>query len=123
MRLSKKTFKSAMGLLSTSGLEIDSDKMNSLWLLLEDLPEENFKKAVVDLCREVPKFWAGDNIPGMIRERIKIYKDDTERMVRIEAKAKQIEQWAKDAAPMPKEFMKTLAPYKIPIMEVKDEDY
>lgn len=82
--------------------------------LVNDLDDRQFKRAVLEMCRETEKFWETDNIPAMIRQRVKLFKDDVDRIERIDAKAKQIEQWAKDAAPMPEEFRKTLAVYKIP---------
>ena len=86
-----------------------------LWKsLVSDLPDQLFQKAVLDLCKHTGKFWETDNIPAMIREKVEVMKEDRRRLTRVEESRKQIEQWARDAAPMPKEFLKTLKAYNIP---------
>ena len=82
--------------------------------LVSDLPDQLFQKAVLDLCKHTGKFWETDNIPAMIREKVEALKEDDRRITRVEESRKQIDQWARDAAPMPKEFMKTLKAYNIP---------
>lgn len=91
-----------------------------IWkVLVNDLDGELFEKAVLDICKHTEKFWESDNVPGMIRAKVMSYKDDVKRLEMIESNRLRIDQWAKDAAPMPEEYRKTLAAYKIPKVEGK----
>ena len=109
------SFKTAMGMLSLCGLKVEEEIQLAMWRnLVVDLPDHLFQKAVLDLCQNTAKFWETDNVPAMIREKVEALKEDDRRMARVEENRKQIEQWARDAAPMPKEFRKTLKAYNIP---------
>jgi hypothetical protein len=102
---------------------VEEELQLQMWkALVSDLDDKLFQKAVVDLCHKTEKFWDTDNVPAMIRQRVEMFKEDTKRIERIDAKAKQIEQWAKDAAPMPEEFRKVLEAYKIPEGEERNAD-
>ena len=86
-----------------------------IWkLLVNDLDQELFLKAVLDICKHTEKFWQSDNVPGMIRAKVISYRSDAKRLENIESNRLQIDQWAKDAVPMPDEFRKGLAAYNIP---------
>jgi len=81
--------------------------------LVADLPDQLFQKAILDLCQNT-KFWETDNVPAMIREKVEALMEDDRRIARVEANRKQIEQWARDAAPMPKKYRQGLKAYNIP---------
>ena len=118
--ITDESFKTAMAMMKLCGLKVEEDGQMQIWkVLVNDLDGELFEKAVLDICKHTEKFWESDNVPGMIRAKVMSYKDDVKRLEMIESNRLRIDQWAKDAAPMPEEYRKTLAAYKIPKVEGK----
>jgi superfamily II helicase len=113
--VTEKSFQTAMAMLALCGLKVEEEIQLVMWKnLVNDLDDKLFQKAVLDMCKNTQKFWETDNVPAMIRERVEAMKEDVRRLDRVEASRKQIDQWAKDAVPMPKNFLKVLKAYNIP---------
>tara|TARA_R110000782_G_scaffold209138_1_gene297365 strand:+ start:260 stop:529 length:270 start_codon:yes stop_codon:yes gene_type:complete len=85
------------------------------------MDDELFQKAIVTLCKEKEQWWPTDNVPAMIRERIKGITAEQNKLKRkLEDDQKQLE-WKRDAADPPKN-LKMPAFYAKHISQLRGEN-
>ncbi len=70
--------------------------------MVNDLDDDLFQKAIVALCKEKQQWWPTDNVPAMIRERIKEIKSKERRDEAMEVDKIKLIEWEKNASPPPK---------------------
>jgi len=121
-QLTEKTFDLGLAMLSTSGLKIEEQlQVQAWWNLVNDMDDELFQRAIVTLCKEKEQWWPTDNVPAMIRERIKGITAEQNKLKRkLEDDQKQLE-WKRDAADPPKN-LKMPAFYANQIPQLRGEN-
>lgn len=69
--MENETYDKGMALLSSvlPNLELSKDRLKTFRMLLDDLPDEKFKDAIVRICRETKELYPGTNIVALIREK------------------------------------------------------
>lgn len=113
--ITDESFKTAMAMMKLCGLKVEEDGQMQIWkILVNDLDQGLFERAILDICKGTEKFWESDNVPGMIRARVQTYKDTDKRLKDMDARKEEFLLLAEQAVPMPEEYRKVLGPYSIP---------
>ena len=66
------------------------------------MDDELFQKAIVTLCKEKEQWWPTDNVPAMIREKIKGIKAEQNKLKRKREDDQRQLEWERDVADPPK---------------------
>ena len=96
-------------------------QVQAWWNLVNDLDDDLFQKAIVTLCKEKEQWWPTDNVPAMIRERIKEIKSKERREEAMEVDKVKLIEWKKNASPPPKGF-KLPALYANQVPQLKEKN-
>lgn len=101
--LTKKTFKIGLTILSACGLKIEEEnQIEAWWQLLKDLDDNLFAETILEICKEKQQWWPTDNIPGMIRTKLKEIKSAKWKEKQQEEQKTKMLEWEKEKAPPPK---------------------
>ena len=101
--LKKKTFEIGLTILSVCGLKIEEKhQIETWWRLLKDLEHDLFQEAVLEICKEKEQWWPSDNVPGMIRTKLKDIKRIKNKEKRYLEQNTQQQEWQENRSPAQK---------------------
>ena len=85
------------------------------------MDDELFQKAIVTLCKEKEQWWPTDNVPAMIRGKIKEIKVGENKLKRKREDDRRQLEWERDVADPPKN-LKMPAFYAKHISQLRGEN-